>query len=163
MVVKNIDWRYIAGFVDGEGTFAKNGETDYRIAIPQTNEEVLQLIKFFSGVGNIYKVKKRKKHWKESWTYSVARQEDVLIFLEKIYPHLIVKKDLARKLIPIVEKIVSIQRKRKLDLQKNIKTSKFLREKGLSYRAIGKKLNIDHGYVRRLILFGGKNPKVVVL
>lgn len=152
-----MDWSYIAGFLDGEGSIAKNGETDYRIAIPQTNEEVLQAIKSFYGVGNICKVTKRKEHWKDSWTYTVARQVDVLVFLKNVYPYLIVKKRSARKLIPVIADIVSAQRKRKTDLQKKIKKSKLLRGKGLSYRAIGKKLRIDHGYVRRLILFGGKN------
>jgi len=153
----SINWSYVAGFLDGEGSIVKNGETDYRIAIPQTNEEVLKALQSFTRVGNICKVRKRKEHWKESWTYTVARQEDVLAFLRNVYPCLIVKKDLARRLIPTIAKVVSVQRKKRLNLQKNIRNSKLLREKGLSYRAIGKKLKIDHGYIRRLILFGGKN------
>ena len=153
----NVSWSYIAGFVDREGSFVKYGETDYRISIPQTNEKVLTEIQRFTKSGNICKARKRKEHWKESWIYTVARQEDVLKFLRSIYPYLIVKINLARTLIPIVAKIVSAQRKKRLNLQKNIKTCKLLRCKGLSYRAIGKKVKIDHGYVRRLILFSGRN------
>ncbi len=152
-----MDWSYVAGFIDGEGSITRNGDTDYRITIPQTNQEVLETIKTFSGVGNICKVRKRKSHWKESWIYAVAKQEDVLVFLRNVYPRLIVKRGIVRRLIPVVADIVSAQRKKRLNLQKNIERSKFLRGKGLSYRAIGKKLKIDHGYVRRLILFGGKN------
>ena len=153
----NINWSYVGGFLDGEGSIVKNGKTDYRIAISQTNEKVLDAIKFFTRVGNICQVKKRREHWKESWIYTVARQEDVLFFLRNVYPHLIVKKSVARTLISVLGRIVSAQRKKRSYLQKNIKASKLLKEKGLSYRAIGKKLKIDHGYVRRLILFGGKN------
>ncbi len=153
-----IDWSYISGFVDGEGSITKNGEADYRITIPQTNKEVLSAIQIFTKAGNICQVTKRKEHWKESWVYVIARQEDVLVFLRNIYPHVIVKKNLVQISIPIIAKIVSIQRQRKANLQKNIKRSKLLRKKGLSYRAIGKKLKIDHGYVRRLVLFGGRNP-----
>lgn len=148
-----LNWSYIAGFVDGEGSIIKCGDTDYRVAIPQTHEGVLKEIKNFTDVGNICKVKKRKAHWKESWTYYVAKQEDTLFFLKKIYPYLIVKKYVAQKIIPIVTKIVSKNRKKKLQLQKKIKKCKFLRDKGLSYRSIGRKLKIDHGYARRLILY----------
>lgn len=149
----NMDWRYIAGFVDGEGSIIKNGENDYRIAIPQTHEGVLRAIQDFTGMGNICQVAKRKAHWKESWVYCIARQEDTLIFLKRIYPYLIVKKDIAQRTIPIAARIVSNQRKNKLRLQKKIKACKFLRETGLSYRQIGKKLKVDHGYARRLILY----------
>ncbi len=149
----NINWSYIAGFVDGEGSIVKNGKNDYRIAIPQTHEGVLRAIQDFTGMGNICQVAKRKAHWKESWVYCVARQEGVLFFLKRIYPYLIVKKDIARKIIPMVAKIVFNQRKNKLRLQKKIKACKFLRERGFSYRQIGKKLKVDHGYARRLILY----------
>ena len=87
----HINWSYVAGFIDGEGSIVQYGATDYRIAVPQTNEEVLRRIQEFSGVGNICQVKRRKTHWKESWIYCVARQENVLFFLKSIYPYLIVK------------------------------------------------------------------------
>ncbi len=67
-----MDWNYIAGFFDGEGSILKHDPTNYRISIPQTNEEVLQKIKTFSNMGNIFKTRKRKEHWKDSWVYSVA-------------------------------------------------------------------------------------------
>ena len=149
----SINWSYIAGFADGEGSFVKYGETDYRISVPQTNEKVLRAIQFFTKFGNICKTKKRKTHWKDNWVYSVARQEDVLVFLKNVYPYLIVKKEMARKVIPIIAEIVAANRRKKDNLQKKIRTCKLLREKKLSYRSIGKKLKIDHGYVRRLILF----------
>ena len=157
-VKPRVNWSYIAGFIDGEGSITKHGETDYRITVSQTNEEVLKMIQVFTKSGNICQVTKRKEHWKESWVYVVARQKDVLVFLKKIYPYSIVKKNLIRNLIPVITKVVLKQRERKANLQKNIKRSKLLRKKGLSYRAIGKKLGIDHGYVRRLILFKGRNP-----
>lgn len=152
-----LNWSYIAGFVDGEGSIVKCGETDYRVLVSQTNEEVLELIKKFAGVGRICQLTKRKSHWKESWLYFVGRQEDVLYFLKSVQPYLIVKRDLVERTIPEVSKIVLQQKAKRLRLQKNVETSKFLRRRGFSYRAIGGKLRIDHGYVRRLILFGGRN------
>lgn len=157
MKSKRLSWSYVAGFVDGEGSIVKIGSTDYRVLVSQTNEVVLKLIKRFTGVGRICKLTKRKSHWKESWLYFVGRQKDVLFFLKSVYPYLIVKKDLVRRTIPKVSKIVLLQQEKKLHLQKNVEASKFLRKKGFSYRAIGEKLGIDHGYVRRLALFEGRN------
>lgn len=152
-MIRKISWSYIAGFMDGEGSISRLDDTNYRISIPQTHEGVLKAVQIFAGVGGICKVGKRKEHWKESWTYFVARQGDVLFFLKKISPYLLVKKELAEKTIPIVQKIVLRNRKKKRDLQNKTKACKLLRNKGLSFRAIGAKLNIDHGYVRRLILY----------
>jgi len=148
-----IDWRYIAGFVDGEGSFTKNGETDYRISVPQTHEWVLLAIKNFTKMGNICEPRIRKPHWKKGWTFYVAKQVDVLRFLRSVYPYLIVKKELARKLIPVIADITKRIRDRKEHLQKITERCKFLRRKGWSYRKIGKALKIDHGYARRIILF----------
>src|SRR3989344_3193708 len=148
-----MNWSYVAGFVDGEGSIVIYGDNDYRISIPQTHEGVLRSIQKFAGAGNIYKTKKRKSHWKESWIYCVARQEAVLQFLKNIYPYLIVKKPVVQAVIPRVARIVAVRRSYDAQLQKKIKTCKLLREKGLSYRKIGKKLNLDHGYIRRLVLF----------
>ncbi|MEK7630042.1 MAG: LAGLIDADG family homing endonuclease [Patescibacteria group bacterium] len=152
-VMSKINWNYIAGFIDGEGSIVKNGEKDYRIAIPQTHEGVLKEIKSFTGVGNICKVKKRKDHWKESWIYYVAKQEDVFTVLKQIHPYSIVKKDIVLSTIPKVAKIIYFSRRKKLNLEKKIKACKNLRKNGLSYRKIGAKLNIDHGYVRKLVLY----------
>ncbi len=77
---------YVAGFFDGEGSPAKSGN-GFRISIPQTNLEVVGAIKAFSGVGTICIPIKRQSHWKDSWIFSF----------------LIVKKDLALKILPKLE------------------------------------------------------------
>jgi len=145
-------WEYIAGFVDGEGSIVVNDSTDYRIVIPQTHLGVLEEIKLFANMGYIYECKKRQAHWKDAWGLAVARQKDVLYFLEKIEPYLIVKKHLAQKYIPLLRRIVEDRNSKKENLLKIIKTCKVLRSQGWTYRALGKKFNRDHGYIRRLIL-----------
>ena len=147
-----MNWDYIAGFFDGEGSIVKHGPTNYRISIPQTNEAVLQKIKKFSNMGNIFKTTKRKEHWKDSWVYFIAKQRDVLLFSRKIFDKAIVKKEAINRIMPIVEKIVMVHNKNKRLLQNKEKKCKLLRKKGLSYRSIGKLLGLDHGYVRRLII-----------
>ena len=59
-----MNWSYIAGFFDGEGSVAHNGK-GFRITIAQTDLEILNLIKDFTGVGHVIEVTKRKKHWKK--------------------------------------------------------------------------------------------------
>ncbi len=146
-----MNWSYIAGFFDGEGSVAHNG-IGFRISIPQTNEEVLKSIRNFVGFGFIIKIKKRKKHWKDCWTYYIASKKDVYCFLQQILPHLIVKKDIALEAMGKLEKQLSdMQDKKELhDKRKN--AAKFLRSKGWDYRKIGKELKIDWGYARRLVL-----------
>lgn len=148
-----MSWQYIAGFVDGEGSIVQTQKRVYRLLIPQTHEGVLQEIRHFVAAGTIYKVKKRQAHWKDSWTFAVARQEDLLRFLKKIIPHLIVKKSLAVHRVAIIEKIVAENRAKRRYLQKKLKLCKLLRSQGMTYRAIAKRMNIDFGYARRLYLF----------
>lgn len=144
-------WKYIAGFFDGEGTIAHNGK-GFRLSIPQTNIEVLEAIKNFSKIGHLITVTKRKSHWKDQWVYYVAKQSDVYKFLKGARPFLIVKKDLAEKTLLKLKDILKQQKlKRSLYIYRKIKSKK-LRTKGLTYREIGRYLEIDWGYARRLIL-----------
>lgn len=86
-------WQYIAGFFDGEGSFCHNGK-GFRITISQTDENVLNEIKKFTGLGNVIKVTKRRDHWKDAWVYYIAKQEDVLTFTQNTTEYLLVKKDI---------------------------------------------------------------------
>lgn len=144
-------WEYIAGFFDGEGSITYNGK-GYRISIAQTNKEVFDKILKSIGCGMIFEVKKRQSHWKQSWVYYIAKQEDVLQFLITCGPFLIVKKTLAQKTIRELRiNIRAAKERRKLRVDR-IRQTKILRNKGLTYRAIGRRLNIDFGYARQLFL-----------
>jgi len=155
-------WDYIAGFFDGEGSLVHNGKR-FRILIPQTHEGVLLEIKNFIGSGTIYKVTKRKEHWKECWVYCIARQEDVLKFIKKIKNNLIkfikkIKNNLIVKKITVLNAIPRLTitlngmvKRKKLRIDRKNTVEK-LRAKGLTYREIGKKVGIDFGYARRLLI-----------
>ena len=144
-------WNYIAGFFDGEGSIGHNGK-GYRLTIPQTSYLVLEEIKNFTKKGDIIKTVKRKSHWKDNWVYYVARQKDVQIFLKKLLPHLIVKRKLAEQTILKLNLIVEAQKQKSLLAVFRKKQSILLRNNGLSYRQIGRKIGIDWGYARRLAL-----------
>lgn len=146
-----MNWSYISGFFDGEGSITHNGK-GFRLTISQTNRGVLSKIQRFSQAGYVIEVKKRKPHWKRGWVFYIATQEDILNFLKNSYPFLIVKKDLAKKTIPILEVRVKQKRERELASKKLKAQARRLRKKGLTYRQIGKKLKIDFGHARRIIL-----------
>ncbi|MDP3731014.1 MAG: LAGLIDADG family homing endonuclease [bacterium] len=144
-------WNYIAGFFDGEGSLVHNGK-GFRILIPQTHEGVLLEIKNFIGSGIIYKVAKRKEHWKESWVYCIAKQEDILKFINKIKNNLVVKKITVLNAIPrLTITLNGMAKRKKLRIDRKNTVEK-LRAKGLTYREIGKKVGIDFGYARRLLI-----------
>lgn len=144
-------WAYIGGFFDGEGSLTKH-VNGFRVTIPQTNLHVLQTILLFSRVGQIAKVTKRKSHWKDSWIYYIANQHDVRTFLRRITPHLVLKHNIVKQSLKKLDTIVAHQRKNRMLARYRKRQAKRLRQEGLSYREIGKKLNIDWGYARRIIL-----------
>jgi len=147
-----MNWDYIAGFFDGEGSIT-NTRDRYRVTISQTNLQALEAIQKFAKVGFVIIVTKRQSHWKQSWVYYIAKQEDMLRFLKAIAPKLVVKKELVYHAIPVLEKKVQEQKLRKKKLCWRIKKCKELRRNGFTYRAISKVVGIDWGYVRRLDKF----------
>lgn len=146
-----MSWQYIAGFFDGEGSIVHNGK-GYRVTISQTNFLVLKTIQDFAGFGYIFQNRKRKAHWKESWVYYVAKQAEVYILIKNILPFIIVKKDLAIKVLPELSLTVEKHQKQIINRLRIIREAKLLRSQGLTYRKIGIKLSIDWGYARRIIL-----------
>jgi len=146
-----MNWDYIAGFFDGEGSV-----TDYkrkcRVTITQTNQEVLERIRRFAGVGSIAEITKRKSHWKDSWVYYISKQIDLLKFLNGVVPRLVVKRKLARNAIVVLEYKLQKREVRRQELSLRMHKARELRKQGLPYRDIGKALNIDFGHARRIVL-----------
>jgi len=147
-----MNWSYIAGFFDGEGTIDPCENNRYKVGITQANKKVLKEIQLFTKIGYIHYIKKRKSHWKDAWFYYISKQEDVYKFLNKISPFLVVKRKEVLKIIPELKEKVAQMEEQKLKSIKRKRLAKKLRKKGLSYREIGKQVGIDWGYARRLIL-----------
>lgn len=150
-----MDWNYIAGFFDGEGTISCFGKHKVvRVVISQTNQEVLDKIKDFTGVGNVIKETKRESHWKDSWIYYISKNEDSLMFLESLVDKLIVKKDRAVEIMNVL-----YEKKGKLEAMDIIRRKRFfvakrMRDSGSTYQEIAEELDIDRGYARKLLLRG---------
>jgi hypothetical protein len=72
--------------------------------------------------------------------------------LSKTVDTLIVKKPQAvRALRGLEERLAEGEAEKRLRVER-LKKGKVLRAQGLTYREIGRKLNVDFGYMRRLIL-----------
>lgn len=145
-------WQYIAGFYDGEGSLIRHGRGHgFRALIPQTNYEVLASIQSFTKVGYIFRVHKRKSHWKESWVYGVSRQKDLRQFLKNIHPYCIVKKKKIEYALPVIQKNLAEDRSRVRLRERRFNAARGMRQSGYTYRQIGRKLEVDFGYIRRLL------------
>jgi len=147
-----MNWNYIAGFFDGEGTFGKYSKSGYKVGITQSNKKVLEEIQSFTGIGYIHHIKKRQSHWKNAWVYYIAKQEDVYSFLNKISNKIVIKEGAVLKALPELKKKLANKRRQRVKAIRRKQLAKDLRRKGFSYRQIGKRLSIDWGYARRLIL-----------
>ncbi len=150
-ILFKMEWRYIAGFFDGEGSLGHNGK-GFRITIPQANLEVLRAIQQYCDVGDIIKVTKRKPHWKDSWVYYISTQKEVYYFLQKIKPWVIVKHSLVERVLGELREYLKLVAIRKRLVKKRVERSIQLRRRGLTYREIGRRVEADHSYIRRLIL-----------
>lgn len=145
-----MDWKYIAGFFDGEGTLTKT-EKRYRIYITQINFAVLDQIRKFATVGSVKKLTKRKEHWRDAWVFYITDKYKIQSFLASVQPHLIVKSQITAEALQEIEKKIQFDAKRKSIKTQRIKLIKKLRSQGFTYRDIGEKLNIDWGYARKLM------------
>ena len=95
-----IDYAYIAGLLDGEGTVSITSQLDLRVCIRNTNRAVLDWIKSVIGEGNIYGDKRREKV-----CYSLELSSNKAAhFLKSVYPYLRIKKLQAKVALEFQEK-----------------------------------------------------------
>ena len=87
-----MDWSYIAGFFDGEGNFHiifTKRSIQIICRIYGNSVEVFNEMVKFMGFGNVY-IYKLKNRVPE---LIISKKEEVKIFLDNIFPHLILKKE----------------------------------------------------------------------
>ncbi len=104
--LENWIWSYIAGVIDGEGHIRKYKVRDtsegpnygFEISIPQNDIRLLEFIKDKLKVGNITLMWNKKCN-----LLCIKRRMAVLEILKKVYPFLIVKKEIAVEMISFLE------------------------------------------------------------
>jgi len=158
----SLNWSYIAGFFDGEGTIYQDGKTGYwKLSISNSNKEILKKIRSFIKSGNIY-IEKRSKN--PVYRFHLNDQRFILKFVENILVFSTVKKEMLKKALNSIKtkewhsnyKLKNITREKLYDLyfNKRLSLRKIAEELGVTYNSIWfwfKKFNIPRRSVSEAI------------
>lgn len=141
-----MDWSYLAGFIDGEGSIVIYTKPRKRVIIniPNTHLESINEIKRFLKVGNVHTYKRGKDHWKPYSLYHISSHKEVKEILTNLLPYLIIKKQKALQAIKMIEE-TDWGNELKLDVEK-IRT---LKKGGKSLREIGKIMGVSHVTIKK--------------
>ena len=143
-----MNWDYIAGFFDGEGSITKVGKNSFRITFAQNNKDVLDAIKLFLngyGIHSWITKKRPSKAYPNNIGYHLAfaKSEAVRLFLTQVIPYLIVKKDLAIITLPLLT-VEPNKQPTELDYMK----AKLLLKAGFTYRETNKTIGIKFSFTK---------------
>ncbi|HEC64561.1 hypothetical protein LCGC14_1307020 [marine sediment metagenome] len=119
-----LNWNYIAGFVDGEGSiivYEKRGKVIFQIS--NTDLKILESIKNYIGFGYIRVSHRNPEKWKPQGVYVVSRHEDVEKILKKLKGKIIVKNERLNNALFFI-KNKNWERKIPLDIKKIRKMQK---------------------------------------
>lgn len=98
-----MNWDYIAGFIDGEGSIIVVPPR-VRIYISNTNKKVLERICKFIGAGKVSVVKRQmKENWKEQYAWTLCEHSKCLEILKKLENKLIIKREKCQEAIKYIE------------------------------------------------------------
>lgn len=109
--MKHTDWAYLAGFVDGEGSFfvgyswskrSKGKTVSPRLSVANTNVQILEWILRFTESGRIWEHSKQDPKWKQGFHWGVSKLEDLKTITEGCLPYLKVKKKVALLILGIL-------------------------------------------------------------
>ena len=84
--------------------------------------------------------------------YYVSTQKEVYYFLQNVRPWVIVKRSHVRDVLIELKKYLKFVAVKRRLREKRLGRSIQLRRRGLTYREIGRRVEADHSYIRRLIL-----------
>lgn len=93
-----MDWSYVAGYFDGEGTAwckVREGRGHRpRVSLTWANTHLgsLEAIRDFMGIGTIRARSKPKGHYKQMYVLVVSAREPMRVAVEGMLPHSIIKR-----------------------------------------------------------------------
>ena len=82
-----VDIGWAAGLFDGEGCITINKGKHIALQISNTEYDTMLRWQELFG-GNIYEIKKQKKHHKRQWKWYITAKEHVSAIMQAIGPHL---------------------------------------------------------------------------
>jgi len=146
-----MDWGYIAGFFDGEGSIVPiyPGGKSYRVSFAQTTKEVLELIAEYLeqyGIHTWITTKKPSKQYPNNIGYHLAfsKSTGVRLFLEAIEDKVIVKKKLV---VEVLENLTTKSVTQVSDEERWDMVAMWNEGNGLSRSGIGFLLNRSSGTI----------------
>lgn len=83
-------WAYLAGIVDGEGSFGVYS-AGTRLSITNTHKPLLEWVKDFTGTGRIWEVKRNQLTKRPCYQWDCAARA-IRVILPNIIPYMIVKR-----------------------------------------------------------------------
>lgn len=97
---------YIAGFMDGEGTFTflrrpAGGSYDIRVSAANCNTTVLTALKQQYG-GGVYEKPRAQEHWARAYQWNLNGKQ-AAAFIEDVLPHLVIKHAVAAKVLELAQ------------------------------------------------------------
>ncbi|MCJ7634145.1 hypothetical protein MUP77_17375 [Candidatus Bathyarchaeota archaeon] len=146
-----MDWCYIAGFFDGEGSVFfgykyPNGKT-VRLQVVNTNLEVIEVIKNFIDCRTVRK-SIREGNRKPIYECAITNHENCLRIAKQLLPYCIVKKEKLEALIKFIEGNSWV--KKPLQIPKE-KLQELYWEKQMTLEDIGKLYGYDLQAVQALM------------
>lgn len=87
---------WVAGFLEGEGAFywvsiqkGKYGPYYYpRVGATSTDQDVIELLPEYTGVGQITGPFPRKPPQKTAWYWTVTNRDDAITLMQEVYPYM---------------------------------------------------------------------------
>lgn len=141
-----MNWSYVAGFLDGEGSITSSASLrrpiHYRVSIVNTHEETIkQLISFLDSedIKSLTIIKRRRnpKH-KPCYVVDVNKISEMIKFLERVEPYCITKKEALKKALEWARKTKGNEMRDEGELERGL----LLYRQGKSLSDVRKILNI---------------------
>ncbi len=102
--MKRLSWKYIAGFIDGEGcidltvTHGKYIQPRVRITQAAIGKDVLDVLSTNHG-GKVYLRRSQNANWQDAYSWELTGYSPVCMLLRNVANHMIVKKEQARLIL----------------------------------------------------------------
>jgi len=106
--MNELEKTWLACAIDAEGCISirehkKGRRSPVTIQITNTNLQFLKRANEIVPRGKIYKVRRRRKNEKKTYTFNICRHEFVIDTLQEILPYLIIKKKIAKSAIQFIK------------------------------------------------------------
>jgi len=94
-----IERAWLAGIVEGEGTFGRTGRPGGQIRVVMTDQDVVRRLQSLTGLGLVHNRGRRAAHHKTVWEWAVTRRENVCTLALELAPLLLMRRRTAIEFI----------------------------------------------------------------